>query len=289
MRLGKLLGTIALSTMAMLAVASTASAADEPAKGGQRLAVPFTQRGITVGAMILAPDLDFSVTHLGSLSTPVSTAIGARFGIIDDLEVNAVAIPLTYSPDFRYGNPRVGAIFRFLKGDFELGAGVNTRIPTKSGDQFGLQAGLPARLHIGKPMALDTGAFFLMNGGAGEDYAGAIAASVSSALGALGGTVSRDNTFGISIPIVFNFDVADPVHVGATTGFSIGDFGHAGDSIGIPLGFQGGFALAGDKGPMLDVDPYFLFPLFATPGSSGDKINAKIFTVGAVATFYLYL
>ncbi len=41
--------------------------------------------------------------------------IGARFGILDDLEVGAVVLPLEFSPDFAYGNPRLEAKFRFLK------------------------------------------------------------------------------------------------------------------------------------------------------------------------------
>lgn len=281
MRLRTLLGTVAVATT-MLCVASAASAEE---KGGKRLAIPFAERGLTLGAMILAPEVGFDAFHykFGAFSdTSVGMEIGARFGILDDLDVRAVAVPLHFTPEFAYGNPVLGAQYRFLKGDFELGAAVNARIPTKTGERFGLEAGLPARLHVGKTAVLDTGAFFLMNGGATESP---IAAAVA-ALGALGG---GKDSFGVNIPIRFAIDVVEQAHVGLSTGFSIGDFSDAGSSINIPLGVFGGYVIPGDNGPMLDIDPYFMFPNFATPGSNGDKINANIFQVGVAASYYLYL
>ena len=68
-----------------------------------------------------------------------------------------------------------------------------------------------------------------------------------------------------------------------------GGWCQAGDSLYIPLGFVAGYAIGNEKGPFIDIDPYFRFPYFVVPASSHDKIVSGLWQTGLTATVYLYL
>ena len=268
---------VALAGLAMVAGAGSARA-EEPGKPGEKMPLPFAQRPLTLPAMTLAPEIGFEVTHVslggfGSFNS-VGMPIGVRFGILDDLEVGATVLPLELSPDFAYGNPEVQATYRFVKGNVEVGARLRSVFSFKTGDSgVGLEPGLPILVHIGEAARLDTGVFVQMSFGPANGFIGA------------GGRT----TIGMKIPLQFIYDVIPELHIGATTGLSIADFGSAGNSLYIPLGFVAGYAIGNEKGPFIDIDPYFRFPIFAVPGSSHDKIVSAVWQTGLAATMYLYL
>jgi len=64
-----------------------------------------------------------------------------------------------------------------------------------------------------------------------------------------------------------------------------------GDTVAIPLGFIAGYAIAGEKGkgPMLDIDPFFLWPGLFTPGIKGNAVTTADYAFGVEATYYFYL
>mgnify|MGYP002388862044 CR=1 FL=1 len=68
------------------------------------------------------------------------------------------------------------------------------------------------------------------------------------------------------------------------------NFDAPGKSLGIPLGIEGGYALAGaNNRPMLDLVAQFQFPSFLTPGSDGDVVNTNLWLASLQARFYLFL
>ena len=76
----------------------TGAAAPEGGGGGGRYPVAYAKRGMTLSKMTLVPDLHFNINQqkLGPLSqTGFGLELGAAFGIMDDLEVRAVVLPLT--------------------------------------------------------------------------------------------------------------------------------------------------------------------------------------------------
>ncbi|HEY4122260.1 MAG TPA: hypothetical protein VGM56_30540, partial [Byssovorax sp.] len=269
---------------------------------GERLDVSFPERGITVGRFILAPVTGITIARFdeGGLGGTVGAGIpiGARFGILQDLEVRATAVPLVFAPHAGYGGlpdtegligPSFGATFRFLRGFFEMGAAADFTIRTGTGESgFLFDPGVPMRLHLGRIAALDTGLFFPIS-------------NIGVAATGPGFKVSAsETTGGMEIPLRFSFDAVPPrVHLLVESGVKIEDFGNAGDTFAIPLGFGGGFALPGRHGPIFDLDPFFRWPEFLTPGAQavgagrakvgGDKVNAGDFETGLEFTFYLYL
>lgn len=208
---------MALFGLALLCGAGTARAEEGP-KAGEKMPLPFAQRPLTLPRMTLAPEVSFDVAHVafGGLGSAIGVGmeIGARFGILDDLEVGAVVLPLEFSPDFAYGNPRLEATFRFLKGTVEMGARLRTIFGLHSGNTgVILEPGLPILIHIGEAARIDTGVFVA------------------------------------------------------------------------------GYAIGNEKGPLVDIDPYFKFPYFAIPGAGRgqDKSFTGIWQTGIAATVYLYL
>jgi hypothetical protein len=257
---------------------------------GERLAVSFPERGIVIGDFILAPSmilqggqLDFGLTKEGY----AGLSFGARFGITRDLEVHAYPLPFVFAPSGAagygglgplaegLGGPSFGAIFRFLRGPFEVGAAADLTIYT--GDITGVRIapGIPMRLHLGKIAALDAAVAVPITAGFKDT--------------GLGGSTT---IVGLEIPVAFSIDVIEPVlHVGVNSGFAIDDFDKAGESVAIPLGFFGGYAIPGKKGPLLDIDPFFRWPDLFTPGvpAGGDKVNAGNIQVGVEVAGFFYL
>ncbi len=283
MNIQKFLG-IASFGLTLLAGAGAARAEGGQPIGdpGVRMPLPFAQRPLTLPKMTLAPQLGFKVTHISSdgfsLPTIVDLEAGAHFGITDDFEVGVLALPIRFAPDFGFGNPRLEATYRFLKGDVEIGARLGvTFITTKGASGASLEPGLPILFHLGPSARLDTGVFFPLTFGTAPSVAG------------LGIGLGSDTTVGLRAPVRFTYNVLPELYLGAQSGLAIADLGHAGDSMYVPLGFVAGYAIAGEKGPLLDIDPYFTFPLFATPSSDGDKINPGFIQTGVTATLYLYL
>jgi hypothetical protein len=264
----------------ILLLGSGLAHSEEGKEGGKRLPLSYTERPLTLPKMILAPELALAVSReLGTGDVGFGMEVAARFGIIDDFEVNAVVAPVEFAPHVAYTGPKFGATFRFLKDEFEMGARLNVTIIThgsladakpnllaEGGVIF--EPGVPMLLHIGKVARLDTGVYV------------PIQASSSDSGG--GGA-------GLRIPVAFAYDIIEPLHVGANTAFGILNFKDPGKSIYIPLGLFAGYAIATEKGPLLDIDPFFRWPYFATPGSSTDKVNAGVFEAGLAVGLYLYL
>lgn len=233
------------------------------------------------GAASLAPELGVDVSRLsgegsGEGELEVGAAVGARFGILDDLEVGATFAPLVITPAFAYGNPRLWSTFRFLKERVEVGASLSVAIITCAAplsppplpfQERGVvvQPGLPAWIHLEEAARLDVGVYVPI------EFEG---------LGALG----------MKIPIEFVYDFVKAVHVAVSTGFIISNLNDTISHIFVPVSLSTGFALAGKKGPVLDIDPFFRLPVLFTPGlEAGHQLHLDAFVAGLEASYFLYL
>jgi hypothetical protein len=252
--------------------------ADETAASGVRLPVSFVERGLTLPKMILAPEVDFGVGRLGG-STIVNLTALAQFSVLDDLTVRATVAPLQLSPTFYYGNidnpgPTVGATYRFLRGDVEIGASADLGVRTYVVTGLYFDPGLPVHIHFGTRARLDTGVFL----------------PVQTVPGIPTGNITE---VGVNVPVRFAVDIIEPLHVGVSTGFQTA-FNPpkpltVGDTVGVPLGVFGGYAIAGAKGPIVDIDPFFSWFQFISGSPAYSAIDAKDFEVGVAVTGYLYL
>jgi hypothetical protein len=267
----------------------------EGGEGEERYPVSFPERPITMGGFILAPALSFTggASRFGDDAGPhtgfAGIAIGARFGITNDFEVHASVVPIVFAPSPAgygglgpfvegLGGPSFGARFRFLKGEFEMGVGADLTIFTNSITGVQIAPGIPMRLHIGKAAALDAAIVLPINAGLGLAGGGPLA--------------KTETTVGLEVPLAFSIDITEPLHVGVSSGISVESFKDAGQTFGIPAGVFAGYAIAGKRGPLLDIDPFFRWPALLTPGTKGagaDKVDGGDFQIGVEIGGFLYL
>jgi hypothetical protein len=264
------------------------------------LPVSYPERGITNPAGILSPVLDVDFTRIpgagaalpaaggggGGAQIATGLAVGAGYAITNDFGVRATVLSLSLTPSpVYYTGVTGGATFRFLRGPFEMGialdGGVQLPVPNTNGSAFGLIApSIPMHIHIGKPARLDITPTFPIEAGAPGLAPGA----------------GKSTFIGLSVPVQLAVDIIEPLHVGVTTGYSMilnpPTGVTVGDNVFIPVGFIAGYAIAGRKGPILDLDPFFLWPELFTPGTSGmgtSKVDSGNYMFGLEATVYLYL
>ena len=280
MRLSHLFSGLALgAALSLSAAAASAGESEYP--------LSYVERPLTLPRFVLAPELNLTIERGLSEScvgftqgSPICVNVeaGAAFGITKDLEVGATVLSFRSQPGlgFGYSEPQIRGTYRFLSGQFELGVQLRATFFVNYGAGVFLQPSVPMLLHLGKVARLDLnpGLDFALRGGClGNGCAG-----------------TGGNAIGFELPVRFDIDIIEPLHVGANTGIFINDFGHAKESAAIPLGVFAGYAIGGKK-PIVDIDPYFQWRTFVTPGGgiNGDKINPGNFQVGVEARLYLYL
>jgi hypothetical protein len=242
--------------------------------------VSYVERPLVIPRMTLAPQLSIDVTHVTGLgSIEAGMALGAAFGVTKDLELGAVVLPLTFSPSFAYGNLELFGTYRFVH-NHQLDVGGRLRVAVLT-PRLGIRAGsviepsVPLLLHIGKSARLDAelGVPISLNGVTGE-----------------GATLAQSTFVGLDVPVAFSVDIIEPLHVGVRSGVQIFDLGHPKAAATIPLGFFAGYAVGGKK-PVVDIDPFFTWTSFLTPGggAGNEKINPGNWTVGLEVRAYIYL
>jgi hypothetical protein len=278
----------ALCTLALLSpVAAHAEVYDAP-NGSQP--IPYTARGLTLPALTLAPQVSGTLDKL-SLTTAKATltqvpsdpktlnvalAVGASMGILANIEVGAVVVPLQVLPDVAYGDPSVHGTFRFVRGAFELAGYINTTFITHQGvvsdvtlpvlnQSAGVvfNPGLLSRIHMGGRAKLDIGA------------------TVPIQLG------SAVHDIGLNIPVELAFNLADFFYLGADTGFGIANVKSPAINSYVPLGLLAGFTISGDDKPVVDIGALFRWPQFANPGKD-QTIDTADFQAGVSAAAYIY-
>lgn len=260
-----------------------ATSSDDGDRGGSRLPVSHARRPLTLTEMTLAPSLGFSVLHVdfgrGGL-TVMSLDAGAKFGITDDIEVEAVPLSFVFGdPNFQYGIGRIGGTYRFLKDDFEMGATASVNF----GDGFwAISAGVPMRLHLGEKARLDAGAHLYV-GDSTNDPADDVAVGLAKP----GATSFLPDA---GIPVAFAYNFIDELWAGARTGFGVASFGEFEDSVFVPLGLDVGGTIpySDGRGPMVDVGASFGFPYFVN-SLTGDGVNPELWQLGIHARGYFFL
>lgn len=259
-----------------LAFAAAAFAPEASAQNAQAYPLRVTQRPLTIPQRTVRIDAGFHAnryeacfTVLGSRSCSGATTthlnLGGAFGILDDLEVGATLIPLRLTDDFAFTNPSLYGRYRFMRTDqMQLAADLSLTIPVQSGSSFGMSVGVPAWFYLNEGFQIQTGLYYQA-------------------------TFSDPVSHGLWVPAVFNINVMDNLHVGIRTGLSL-PFQNTGDTLSLPLGVEVGYALAGaNNRPLVDIVPYFNFPQFLVPGSSGDVIGSGYWSTGVNARVYLFL
>jgi hypothetical protein len=247
----------------------TAVAQEEP-PATERLPTRYAERPLTLPRLVLAPSAALAIAHVesGPISeTGVAVGAAASIGITDDLTLSAAPLALALSPKVEYAGPTLGATFRFVHGVVELGASATATLRTNDPTGVTLTPGIPLLVHLGRSARLDTG----------------VAVPIATAK-------DQKPRAGLVVPVQLALQVADPVHLGFSTGVGmvLSDPGPS-ETLFVPLGVFAGVAIPGKDGPILDIAPTFAWNALFVPNATTDTVNFGVYTATLVLTAYLYL
>jgi hypothetical protein len=273
------------AVVAAIVVAAGAAHADPSPDGASlRLPVPEAQRPLTLPRLVLAPEAGFQVDQRPDEGAFGELDVSAAFGITDDLAVHALVAPLQLWTPVGYGGARYGEVnrnfgpgagvtLRFVRGPVELAADLSGHvftIPDLSGGS--VTPSVLLRVHATDMLRLDV--------------APAVTFQFATQTTAL--STSSANAVRVAVPVTLLGNLTRSFDVGVTTGLTIYDTSDVRSSTGIPAGLLLGYAVPGPHGPVLDVDPFFDFPYFLTPGRT-TATNTGQYQLGLTVRGYLYL
>lgn len=243
-----------------------------PVEASTGLELAYAQRGITLsqGALrVNSAPYEWNLNNSGlvfgpgafgiAISKPfvdgsgvsATWGIGASYGIMDELEVGALLLPISMNPG-GFGDMAIYGRYAFIRSDsVEIGGQLALTFPT-GGYQFGFGFGLPMSFKLSEVLRLDVGAEL-------ELYARG------------GSTVIGD------IPVSVTYNITEAGFVGGHSGVTLAETDGNGADWQIPIGAHGGYTLALDP-VLLDFVGQLTFFIF-----EGEQAFSLIF--GANATF----
>jgi hypothetical protein len=262
---------VALAFAALFSIDGRARAQDaeeepEPAEPGPRLPLPYAERPLTLPRLVLEPVVAFDIDH--QVATAATLGAGVVCGASDDCQLSAIVAPVQLSPKVSYGEipqpgPALGVTYRLESARTQVGLHLDATLitlPNSSG--VVIRPGIPIRSRSGDLVRIDYGIFFRA-------------------------TAARTTEVGMEIPFSVSVDVAPPFHLGLATGLTLPTFD---DPLGsaFPVGVFGGYALRGQDGPVLEIDPFARWPRLIA-GSPPPQGTQSIYQVGLDVRVYLYL
>ncbi len=297
---------LALACGAAILALALACAPDAEAqitgKETEKTETAFVDRSLVLPEMTVMGELDGSYLHFEAGDTGFSVTInggfvdlGAKFGLLDDLEAEMVFLSILtqegfYMPtsidlegDADWGLFRLGATLRFLATD-AAEMGVRFRFLADNNAVIGLNGGIPIMLHGGNVIRLDTGIGWIgrFNQPAGITTGGETSFGLvdvnSSPMGPEAG-----------IPLRLAIQAIEQLWFGVNTGFGAFDVGED-DTIFLPLGATLGGTI--DADPLLvDVIGNFNFPFFVTPtgDNTEERVQTEVWQIGLAARAYFAL
>lgn len=281
-----------LAEMLMVALTSLASAQDDPAidEAPDEVAtfpVRYAERPLTLPALMLRPDFDLLLRHqptFTSMTGPIEPdpffgiALGAGFGIADDVEVGAQLVPVSFSPVTRFsrppditGLPWLYGRFRFLTEPFELGAEARIYLPVPSTNSpdarinadFGTDIALLARFHVSEMVRLDAQIFFRV-------------------------ALQKDPqewAAGLGVPVALVVSPVEFIFAGVEIAPLIDRF----DALVVPVTLFVGGTVALDSAPLLDIIGRFGLPSFIRVRETEGGVYGDPWELGVNVRAYLQL
>ncbi len=262
--------------VAAITALCTAFAGEAAAQNSGEYPVRLVSRPQTIPQRTLRLDGQFAAAHFSACTTiglssfcasatATNLNLGGGFGLTNEFEIGATVAPLQLTESFEYNNPSLYGRYQFYNVNGIQASGQLTAwIPVRSGSDFALNAALPVWVNFTDQFQLQTGLSYSL-------------------------TVSDPISHSLAIPLLFNLNVTDEIHLALRTGVNL-PFKDTGDTISVPLGIEAGYALRGPNNrPMLDVLAQFSFPSFLVPGSSGDVLFTDLWTTGITGRFYLFM
>jgi hypothetical protein len=238
----------------------------------QRQPIAYAARPLTLPHDTLSIEGGVGILSFPRLDTVAGLSAGLRWGIIDQLELEATPLLLLLSPDVDYVGAVLGITGGYTGNKFEIAGRARYVIPTRANTWGLLNLGVPMAIHLSDWGRIDTGAFVTL-----DDNRQALLNLSNNALLIKPG-----------IPLRFIAQAEETFWLGATTGLSVFDFEQAGDTLAVPLGFEAGITIDDDRHPVVDLGAEFDFPAFVSPAAP-DPIVADYFQLMLFLRGYIHL
>lgn len=234
---------------------------EAPSTTPSTLPIPYVSRPLTLPAMTLAPALRVRAGQIVASDEGVLTVgldlVDVQLGILDDLQLDVLAVPLEVQPETNYGDATARVTYRFLDEVVELGSALRAgHLLRDDGERRALIEPQILRMlaHAGDMVRVDSGFHLPMVFGGDEPQ------------------------IGMTVPLDVAVQVVDIFHVGVSTGFGIADFSDAGGNSFIPLAAFTGVVIPLDGRPLLDIGGRFGWPVLVFPGRDrGDRSRHRFF------------
>ena len=246
------LGQIVLTAVIALGFAGTAFADDH--EGGYPISV--SERPLTLDAGQMTVDATFGVAAFGDIMAD-SLNVGVMYGVMENLTVGANIAPLSLGlmdSEFDYGDPSIGALYRFMDGDLEVGAGVDISIPVAELSTLDVGVMIPLAYHM-DALRIGTGLNVSLSG------------------------LDKDLSTSVGVPLSIGYNVTGDIHISLETGIA-GNVDNFGDSMAIPVGLGVAYTIADGDAPMVDIAAGFTLP---------DVELTDLWAVGLTGNFHLWL
>lgn len=250
---------LSIATLTALAVPAAASAFELGATGTP---LAYSQRDLTLRQGQLRIDAgppDFALLNSGFRNqgrgilrivrndllafddTIARLGVGGAFGVLDELEVGTLFIPVQLSPNFEFLDMEFYGRFKFLEGDLDVAGQVTISLPTNTiarRSNFGLVIGAPAILRLSPTMRLDVGAELEL-------------------------ILGDADLINLDIPAALQYQITDTFFAGPKAGLFFLDF----DQMWIGVGGVAGFTIPGPQGaPLVDILGELYWPSFLATG-----------------------
>lgn len=255
----------------------------------------YVERPLTLPRMTLAPDISISAGGYGARDQAVFLNSGIRFGIIDEVEIEATPHSFRLSPNPAYAFPSLGITAGYTGNTFEIAGRVRYFIGVDSDSDASagaLLVGVPMAIHLAKWGRIDTGAFVTL------DFERTFRTPLPNtnlflaSSGVQAGLWNADASplyLNTGIPFHFLFQPIQELWFGIHHGLSIIDFENASETLALPLGAEIGFSASNDYNPTADLGLRVDLPLFIMPGRDSDVIEEDAYELGVWFRWYHHL
>ncbi|WP_437825994.1 hypothetical protein [Sorangium sp. So ce1153] len=237
-----------------------ASRAAPPDPQGQELFSPYYGQPVVIPPLILTLNVTGSLLRIPEKPTSYLLELGAAYGLVPRLHVEAVFAPIYLSPEARYGSPRLGFVYSVVKTPpIDVGAKISATLNTgKTGNVIApLSVGVPLAARAAGVLRVDAGAFLNLG---------------------LGKKVDEKTTLGLSVPVSPSVQIARPIALAVDTGFTFADFSDA-ETAAVPLGFSAVSSIDITKKYGVFLAPFFSWPTFLTPAVK-PSVHTDVFVAG---------
>ncbi len=250
-------------------------------KKSRRQPKPYVMRSLTLAHKTLAPDIAISLSGQGTDNSSTILSGGIRYGIIDQLEVEANPHAFRLQPSGAYAYPSLGLTAGYTGHAFEIGGRARYFIGIDSEDLDNvnggeLLVGLPIHIHLSTWGRIDTGAFVTLDFRGDETRVGLFNTDASPAY------------FDNGVPVHFLFQPTESLWLGPHVGLAVYDFNDVAEELALPLGAEIGFTASDDYNPNADLGFRVDFPRLFMPGAS-DKIQEDFYSLALWFRWYYHI